>query len=217
MSTRPLVKICGTTSPEDAELAASAGADYIGVILHHPPSPRNVSTEQARAIFAAARVPVVALTVNQPLDVLLQLAAEFKPAVLQLHGDETPELVSALKVHGLTVWTACSGDTDAVASRARAMTNAGADAVLLDARAVKDGQIVYGGTGHRADWTLARQLVDEGLRVVLAGGLTPENVHQAVATVQPWMVDIVSGVEASKGIKDPEKVWQFIAEATRLD
>ncbi|HEX8834835.1 MAG TPA: phosphoribosylanthranilate isomerase [Abditibacteriaceae bacterium] len=204
-----LVKICGTTTLADALLARDAVADYLGAIVEYPPSPRHISVEDAREIFRL-ELPVVAVTVNQTLDTLLRIARELQPAALQLHGDESPELVRALKAEGLTVWAACSGEPEAVRKRALVMTAAGADAVLLDARAVSNGEIIYGGTGHRADWNLARELVEEGLRVILAGGLNPESVADAIDFVRPWMVDVASGVEARKGVKDAAKVTQFI-------
>jgi phosphoribosylanthranilate isomerase len=213
MTARTLVKICGTTSPEDARLAADAGADYLGVILNHPPSPRNVQYQQVRPVLDATSLPVAIVTVNQNLDTLLQLADDFHPAALQLHGDESPDLVRALKARGLTVWTACSGESETVRRRALSMTEAGADAVLVDARAIEQGTIIYGGTGHRSDWNLAHELVDNGLRVILAGGLAPDNIREAIDTVHPWIVDTISGVEAAKGRKDADKVRRFIATA----
>ena len=93
------------------------------------------------------------------------------------------------------------------------MHEAGADAILVDARAATSDGTIYGGTGQRSDWLLARALVSEGVRVVLAGGLDAQNVSSAIEQVRPWLVDAVSGVEARKGVKDPEKVAQFIAAA----
>ena len=149
------------------------------------------------------------MTVNLSLDELRRLHEELRPDVLQLHGDETPELVVALKNEGYRVWAAVHN-----AERASQMHEAGADAILVDARATTSDGTIYGGTGQRSDWLLARELVNQGVRVVLAGGLDANNVSSAIEQVRPWMVDAVSGVEARKGVKDPEKVAQFIA-ATR--
>ncbi|RYG68391.1 phosphoribosylanthranilate isomerase [bacterium] len=211
-----LVKICGTTSPTDARLAHEAGADFLGVILNHPPSPRHVAREVAHDIRLATSTPIVVLTVNQPLETLLQIGADFSPRALQLHGDETPELVEELVKSGLQVWKAVSGDTNAVFTAAEKFRAAGAEAILVDARETSSDGIVYGGTGHLADWNAARHLVDEGYRVILAGGLTPENVGRAVAAVQPWSVDVVSGVEARKGLKDVTKLREFASRAKSL-
>lgn len=210
------VKICGTTTPGDAQLAQQSGADWLGVVLHHPPSPRHVSLEAAREIRRATSVALVALSVNQPLPVLLHLAAELEPSALQLHGDESPALVEQLVARGQTVWKAIAGDQNALLRQARVFTEAGAGAILVDAREVSAQGIIYGGTGHCADWSAARALVEQGFRVLLAGGLTPENVARAVQIVRPWGVDVVSGVEAAKGRKDALKVRDFVARA-KLD
>jgi len=213
MPARVLVKICGTTTAAEARMSSHSGADFLGVIVGHAPSPRSVELEAARAIFAATPTPTVAVTVNRSLDELLLLADELKPAALQLHGDESPQLMRDLKARGLTVWVACSGEKATLKQRALHMTDAGADAVLIDARITRDNQVVFGGTGHLSDWDAARELVESGLRVILAGGLTPQNVADAVNSVRPWMVDAISGVEARKGLKDQTKVRYFIAAA----
>jgi phosphoribosylanthranilate isomerase len=153
------------------------------------------------------------VTVNKTLDELLQLHDELQPDVFQLHGDESVEIAHALKVRNVRFWAACSGDTATAKNRALQMSDAGAEAVLLDARTQHDGVIVYGGTGLRSDWQLARELVEHGLRVVLAGGLSPENVREAIQTVQPWAVDVLSGVEAQKGVKDADRVLDFMRNA----
>lgn len=210
---QPLVKICGTTNREDADSAAELGADYLGVIVDYPASPRHVSIEDARELFTQIAIPTVAVTVNQSLDALLRLAEVLNPAALQLHGDESAETVRVLKERGLEVWVACSGETDVARRRALEMLEAGADAILIDARVVSAQGIVYGGTGLRGDWELARVLGQKGIRVVLSGGLSPENVGEAIREVRPWMVDVVSGVETRKGLKDAEKMRRFIEEA----
>jgi phosphoribosylanthranilate isomerase len=208
-----LVKICGTTSPADARLAQEAGADFLGMMLSYPPSPRHVEREFGREIYQATPVPLVVLSVNQTLEALLQLAADFKPRAMQLHGDESPEVVAELTQHGYQVWKAVSGDETALRRAAKLYSDAGAEAILVDARETTPNGIVYGGTGHLADWNAARRLVDEGYRVILAGGLSPENVARAVEMVRPWSVDVVSGVEARKGVKDVEKLREFVRRA----
>ncbi len=204
-----LLKICGTTSPLDARLSQEAGADFLGVILNHPASPRSVSLETAREIAASTSARLVALSVNQPLETLLAIAGELRPHALQLHGDETPELVSQLAERGLEVWKAVSGEETALFEAAQRFREAGASAILVDARETSPQGTIYGGTGQTCDWNAARALVDAGFRVILAGGLAPANVARAIETVRPWMIDVVSGVEARKGAKDPEKVRQF--------
>lgn len=211
------VKICGTTSPRDARLSHEAGADFLGVILHHPPSPRSISLETARDIEAATPLPIVAVSVNQTFEALLEVAEILRPHALQLHGDESPQLVEQLASRGLRVWKAISGDQNALPSQAKAFRDAGADAILVDAREVSPQGVVYGGTGKSADWDAARSLVESGFRVVLAGGLAPENVRRAIETVRPWGVDVVSGVEAAKGVKLRHAVFDFVARVKQLD
>ena len=209
-------KICGTTTLADAQLSARAGADALGVIVRHAASPRHVEAADARLIAGgvAASAPVVAVSVNQSLESLIQIAEELRPLALQLHGDESPELVRALAARGLVVWKVLSGDAATARQQARIYTDAGAAALLIDARETNQNGTIYGGTGQVADWNAARALVDEGYRVILAGGLTPENVARALETVRPWGVDVVSGVEARRGVKDAAKVAAF-ARAVR--
>lgn len=211
MNKSVLVKICGNTSVADAQLTEQAGADYLGVIVEHAPSPRNVSLDLAREIRAAVSLPVVAVTVNRTLHDLLHIHDTLQPAALQLHGDESAELVQQLKARGIEVWGVAAGTTEVVRQRASSLREAGADTILVDARHESAAGIIYGGTGQTSDWQLARELVEQGMRINLAGGLTPENVAEAIHVTQPWMVDVISGVEARKGVKDEAKVRQFIA------
>ena len=206
---RPQIKICGTTSVEDAILSQNAGADFLGTIVEHAPSPRNVSLAQAQRIAAAVAIPIVVVTVNRDLNWLIETAQLLSAHALQLHGDETPDLVRQLKAQNLEVWTAISGND--AHNRAHQMLDAGSDALLIDARVNHQSGVTYGGTGLRSDWNLAHELVLNGARVILAGGLDAENVREAIDFVRPWMVDVISGVERSKGVKDVEKVRAFVA------
>lgn len=207
---RPLIKICGNTTTEDALWAVEHGADYIGSIVEHPPSPRHVSVDQALQIRRSVgeSAGFVAVVVNLSLDQLRRLHDELQPDVLQLHGDETPELVSVLCAEGRRIWPAVHN-----AERAVQMRDVGVEAILVDARATSAEGTIYGGTGQRSDWVLAKSLVGQGEKVVLAGGLDAGNVAGAIAQVQPWAVDVLSGVEIRKGVKDPEKVARFMAVA----
>ena len=198
----------------DARIALDAGVDFVGALVHHPPSPRNTSIEIARQIREEAPDKFVLLSVNQDESTLVELARTLSPVALQLHGDETPELVASLSKRGFRVWKAIHGDASSLLESAHIFTDAGADAVLVDARENNSSGTVYGGTGKVADWNGARALVQEGFRVVLAGGLTPENVARAVEAVKPWALDCVSGVEESKGVKDAEKVREFMRTVT---
>ena len=208
------LKICGTTTLADAQISARVGADALGIIVRHAASPRHVEIEVARSIARGAGVPVVAVSVNQNLEALEEIAAQLKPLALQLHGDETPELVNQLVERSHVVWKVISGDAVTMARQAKIYSDAGASALVIDARETNESGVIYGGTGQTADWNAARSLVDDGFRVILAGGLTPENVARAIETVKPWGVDVVSGVEARKGVKDTAKIEVF-ARAVR--
>jgi phosphoribosylanthranilate isomerase len=205
---RTRIKICGITSVADALHAAAAGADAIGLVFY-PPSPRNVSIERAAAIVRALPpfVTAVALFVNpEPSDVEAVLAA-CPIGLLQFHGDEPPALCERFARPYLKALRVQPGADLLECLR----PHQGASGWLLDA--FREGE--YGGTGTAFDWNL----VPRGLPrpVVLSGGLTPENVTEAVRRVRPWAVDVSSGVEAAKGVKDPARVTAFIAGVRNAD
>jgi phosphoribosylanthranilate isomerase len=202
----PLIKICVNTSEADLHLAAEAGADFAGMIVNFPPSPRHVPLEKARHMKSP--LPLVVVTVNLSLDELLKIHAQLNPYAMQLHGDESAELIRELTRKNVRVWKAVSGE-DAW-EMAQSAIAAGAEAVLVDSRAQSHNQTIYGGTGLRSDWKLAKELVAQGCKVILAGGLNPENVLQASREVQPWLLDVASGVEQRPGVKDAEKVKAFV-------
>ena len=205
----PLVKICGITRIEDAEQAAADGADFLGLNFW-PGSKRRVSPDTAAPLVVAARtmapgVQLVGLFVDQSEGEITGIANAVGLDVVQLHGDEPPSLVAALTTRGLRVWKA-----HAVAGRDEIDGLAAwpADAHVLDAPSAGRG-----GSGKTFDWALAEAAVAAGHRIVLAGGLTPDNVAEAVARVRPYAVDVASGVERSPGVKDPARVKAFLAAA----
>jgi len=202
----PFIKICANTSEADLYLAAEAGADFAGMIINFPPSPRHVPLDKARHMKSP--LPLIAVTVNLSLNELLKIHAQLKPHALQLHGDESAEIIRELTQQNIRVWKAVS-DKNAW-EMAQSAIAAGAEAVLVDSRAQSHNQTIYGGTGLRSDWELAKELVAQGHKVILAGGLNPENVLQANREVRPWMLDVVSGVEQCPGVKDAEKVKAFV-------
>jgi len=213
---RTRVKICGITRPEWARLAAEAGADAIGLIF--APSPRRVDAATAEAIIEALPpwVAAVGVFVDAPLAEVRDLAERLHLAAVQLHGAEPPEAPAGLRPLKVikAVPLGAEGDLEAVrrwhaAARAAGRTP---DAYLVDAPPAGGRR---GGTGRGADWRLARRLRDEmPVPVILAGGLGPDNVAEAVRTVRPWGVDTSSGTEAAPGEKSPEKVRAFV-EAVR--
>ncbi|MFD1331561.1 phosphoribosylanthranilate isomerase [Methylopila musalis] len=204
------IKICGLSDAATLDAALDAGADHVGFVSF-PKSPRHVDVARAAELAARARgrAGVVLLTVDMGDDALDAAVADVAPDVLQLHGHETPERAAALKArHGLAVWKALpvSGPDDLAAVTLYAPV---VDRVLFDARPPK-GAALPGGNGVAFDWRLLDRL-DPKLRFVLSGGLTPENVAQALAVVRAPAVDVSSGVESAPGVKDPERIRAFVA------
>ncbi len=202
---RTRIKICGITRPEDALAVAEAGGDAIGLVFYAP-SPRNVSIEQAQAIVAALPpfVTVVGLFVNATDNELREVIDAVPLGLLQFHGDEPAGLCGGYEIPYIKALRMVPG-LDVAATAALYHD---AQGILLDA--YRPG--VAGGTGEVFDW----ETVPEGLKkpIILAGGLTPTNVSEAIAQVHPYAVDVSGGVEAAKGIKDRHKITAFV-EATR--
>ena len=198
------VKICGIKSTADAIAVVEAGADLLGLNLW-PGTPRYVSVDQGSEIADAVRgrVEIVALFVDAPRDEVMKTAEMIGTQTVQLHGSETAEFAESLG--GLRVIKAFRiGSEDDI----ELFAGFPAYACLLDARV----EGMQGGTGRTIDWDLARTAALSS-RIVLAGGLTPENVGEAVRWVEPWGVDTASGVEISPGEKDLEKVRLFVERA----
>lgn len=199
------VKICGITNVDDALAAAAAGADAIGVNLV-PRSPRWIEPDEVRAIAAAVagRVPIVGVVADLPLAMLTTLRSDLGLDALQLHGFETPELLFELLPDAYKAIRIATDRDVALADRY------GGDRLLVDAKV--EGML--GGTGQSFDWALVAQLAGRR-RLILAGGLTPDNVAQAVRRVRPWGVDVASGVEQPGDArkKDPERMALFVRAA----
>jgi phosphoribosylanthranilate isomerase len=197
------VKICGITCPQDGLLAAQAGADAIGLVFYGK-SPRNVGQEQAASIVRALPpfVTTVALFVNPQPEHVNAVLSQVRPDVLQFHGEEPPEFCRSFGVPYLKALRV-RPETDLLQSAALYVD---AQGLLLDAWS----ETAHGGTGERFDWNLIPN--DLPKPFVLAGGLKPDNVRLAVETVRPWAVDVSSGVEASKGIKDAALIAAFMKE-----
>jgi phosphoribosylanthranilate isomerase len=201
---RPRIKICGLTRLEDALLAAELGADALGFNLW-PGSKRHVDADAVRAIVDRLPpfVTTVGVFVNQrPTDVL-SLAAQSGVQAVQLHGDEPWEDVNGYPIPALKAFRVAGPESLADLHRYRVK------AVLLDAPSAG-----FGGSGLTFDWALAAE-VARRTRVVLAGGLTPENVRDAVRAVRPYGVDVASGVEQAPGVKDPEKLRRFVENVSQ--
>jgi phosphoribosylanthranilate isomerase len=196
------VKICGITRAEDARAAARAGADAIGLVFY-PPSPRCLTPAQARGLREALPpfVSAIALFVNPAQAEVERVLAEVRPDALQFHGEEDPAFCAQF---GLPYIKACrvKEGTDLLKYFA---AFAGAQGWLADAYVE-----AYGGVGARFDWSLVPAVRDRPL--ILSGGLSVANVGEALRVVRPWGVDVSSGVEVAKGIKDAAMIEAFIAE-----
>jgi phosphoribosylanthranilate isomerase len=198
---RTRVKICGLTRAEDVHLAVIAGVDAIGLVFY-PPSPRAVDIPRAREIIAHLPpfVTVVGLFVDEQRERISDILCSVRIDLLQFHGDESPEACAG---HGRP-WIKAVRMRENVDLPALHAHYAGAAALLLDA--YQPG--VPGGTGSGFDW--ARIPPDLRGAIILAGGLTPETVAQAVRQVRPYAVDVSGGVERAKGIKDADKMAAFM-------
>ena len=198
------VKICGLTNAPDALAAAQAGADALGFVFYDQ-SPRRVSVEAAAAIIPSLPpfIVKVGVFVNAPEDLVFRAIRQCGLNLLQFHGDESPEYClqfGLMSMKAFRIRDAASLD---------ALPNYKTDSWLLDAFAPDK----LGGTGHTFNWDLAIAAQKFGRPIFLAGGLTPENVAEAVRRVRPYAVDVSSGVESAPGQKDHAKVKAFISAA----
>lgn len=206
-----LTKICGLTRLEDARICAEAGADAIGINFF-PQSKRFHSLEQA-ALWLDKVPPGLARTavlVNAPAEEVRRIAESGLIDVLQFHGDETTEDMAGFRSLGLPMIKALPLRPDTALESLRVWP---VDALLLDAWAPG----VYGGTGHTIDWTHAAEVIGAlaPLPVILSGGLTPENIEEAVRRTRPAGVDTASGVEVSPGVKDHGKIGGLTRKCLR--
>ncbi len=207
MAVRTRVKICGITRPEDGAVACAAGADAIGLNFYSA-SPRAVDIEQAVTIRRALPpfITVVGLFVNASAETVVETAGRVHLDLLQYHGEETP---SQCEAPGLPYMKAVRVNDDTDVSEA-SRRFASAKALILDTHDDK----LWGGSGQTFDWDLVP--ADIELPVVVAGGLTPANVADAIGRLHPYAVDVSGGVEQSPGIKDAAKITRFIEEVDRV-
>lgn len=198
------VKICGITNEADALAAAEAGADAIGLMFYEG-STRHVTISQAKAISEALpkHIVRVGVFVNAEESLISRAIIDCTLNILQFHGDESPEDCGRYNVMSLKAFRMQGPET------LEAMKEFPADGFLLDAHV----QDALGGTGATFNWNLAVRAQELGRPIFLAGGLTVENVAEAVAKVQPFAVDVSSGVESEPGKKDPAKMRAFVSAA----
>jgi phosphoribosylanthranilate isomerase len=202
---RTRIKVCGITTPDDAAMAARAGADFVGVVLTG--SPRRVTAERAReiAIVLPVETLLVAVFADEPPEVVAQRIEDLPVHAVQVRGwdDAAPE-------SSYEVWHVLRGGTP---SDPATLPMVPLRTYLLDA----EDPSRPGGTGKRADWDWARRGVNAGLRLIVAGGLHPGNVSELILNVRPFGVDASSGLESQPGRKDPEKVQAFVERIREAD
>lgn len=200
-SMRTRVKICGLTREQDVRAAVELGADAIGLVFH-PPSPRSVSLETAAALSAAvpAFVTVVGLFVDAEPEAVRAVLREVPLGALQFHGNENPDYCAAFD----RPWIKAVAMRDGVNPTEQWQRYAGASSLLLDSYDPR----LAGGSGRRFDWSLVPPELANG--IVLAGGLNAGNVAGAIVRLRPHAVDVSGGVETGKGIKDRNKIAEFM-------
>ena len=200
-----LVKVCGITNAEDARVAAEAGADAVGLIFAE--SPRRVNVDEARRISLGLpeNVMRVGVFVDEEPDEILRISREVGLDIAQLHGEETPEDVTAIRQDGVKVMKALRVRD---AGSLEALDRYEADLILLDAYSER----ARGGTGQRFDWKAAKSSTGRD-NIVISGGLGPENVREAIEFFEPYGVDASSSLEDGPGRKNGERVRRFVLAA----
>ena len=207
------VKICGLTRALDAELADAAGVAYLGVIFAG--GPRERTPMEARATLSGRRARKVGVFAEQSVAEIGDISSAVGLDVVQVHGASDPERIQALRAAtGLEIWAVVRTPDGVLGDDAEALADA-ADALVVDA--LVKGRL--GGTGVAVPWGVLGESLDameSGHRIVLAGGLTPENVTEAISYVSPMVVDVSSGVESAPGIKDHARIRAFVAAVRGL-
>jgi len=208
---RTRAKICGITRTSDIQAAVEAGADAIGLVFYAP-SPRYVNIIQAKNLIKhiPAYVQIVGLFVNATASDVCQVLHDIPLDVLQFHGDETPEQCQNIAKQAKRRWYKAiqvKPDLD-ISAQISHYQQTGASAVLLDAW----HPVLKGGTGHQFDWSKFPKI---DVALILAGGLTPENIEEAIQTTGAFAVDVSGGVESAKGIKDQQLIERFMQGVQR--
>ena len=202
------IKICGITNIKDAISAIEAGADMLGFNFH-PPSPRSISPDVCASITAELKkfpIKLVGVFVNMPAPAIIKILQDCRLDIAQLHGDEKPQDLAL--IHGRSFKAFRGIPNHETLQSYLKYSNQIDPAFLLDAMATG----LYGGSGEQTDWNAAGELAKQS-NILLAGGLKPDNVIEAVKLVRPWGVDTASGVEIRPGVKDAFKMREFVLAA----
>lgn len=216
-----VVKLCGMVKPTDLRGAGAAGADRVGLLIDYPRSPRSLSIEQAAGLGQLSALPVSAVLVNPSPSFLVLVSDRVRPQTVQLSGDESVELVAELRdrTPGVEMWKVIhipaapsSSEIEEVCGAIASYQRTGVDKILIDA----GSDHMPGGTGQEVSWSAVAQVKDTTkVPVILAGGLTPLNVERAILTAWPDGVDVSSGIEIRRGIKDSTLMREFVAQARK--
>ena len=210
------VKICGITRKNDLTVAAEAGADAVGFVVGAANSPRNLTFKKASTLFKLVPpfVKSVLVTVPSSIDTLVRNYRRLNPNVVQIHGDKMQdEALIRKKIPNVPLIRSVNANSSTLLQTALAKARI-FDGLHLDSLTINN----YGGTGLTHDWNLSRRIKKsiEPVPLILAGGLNPENVVAAINIVQPYAVDVSSGVESKPGIKDAKKIFTFIKNAKEV-
>lgn len=211
-------KICGTTNMEDAEMAAREGADFFGVVVEVDFSPRSLTIEAAKPLFSSPPIPAVALVYNMASTRVESLIQQLNPFAVQFLSLAETSFVTYLKktYPKVEIWQSLhlpqageAVDLKDFQKTAQTSVTAGVDALLFDTAALSKGAMKFGGTGVTSDWDIVKELMDSmrgTLPIWLAGGINPDNVGEAIDRINPYGIDLCSGVEATRGKKDAVKL-----------
>nr|WP_320190044.1 phosphoribosylanthranilate isomerase [uncultured Desulfobacter sp.] len=217
------VKICGTTNVEDAQMTADAGADFFGVVVEVDFSPRSLTIETAKSLFSSPSLPPVALVYNMASTRVETLIQQLNPFAVQFLSLADPSFVTYLKktYPEVEVWQSIhlpqageAVDVENFQQTVETSVTAGVDALLFDTAALSKGEMKFGGTGITSDWDIVKELMDSiqgPVPIWLAGGINPDNVAEAIDKINPYGIDLCSGVEATRGKKDAAKLTALMA------
>jgi phosphoribosylanthranilate isomerase len=223
IETKPKIKLCGQTRIDDVRFSFDSGADFCGVVIEVPSSPRTMTINKAVPIFDEFGARLFALTANAPQNLNDEIARKLKPGYFQLTADETPEVAGSLRKRlGIPVFKSihirANGDhkpeptsnskeiIESIVKSIELYADNGCDGFVLDSKF----KGMYGGTGIVADWGLASEIIKRlpNHKIFLAGGLSPDNIATAIK-VKPYGLDLASGVETSPGVKSEEKIREL--------
>lgn len=215
--TKVRVKICGLTREEDLAVAVNMGADAVGFLVGVPESPRNLTLKRAKKLLSSVPVFVdkVVVTPSKSIEWLLEVNNMLKPSAIQIHGKKKLDYKKIDESIQDTMLIKTIYVTESTLNEKTIKDLKKFDAILLDSFSKNQ----YGGTGKVHDWKLSQKIKKalEPIPVILAGGLTSDNVKEAILTVKPYAVDVASGIEINPGIKDHKKIKAFIKNAKQIN